>query len=421
MRSLGAMLPLPMETFVEVARSHRATLSHPKKPEAEEGITMQRSTSQILTTHTGSLPRSVKLQEWLRLREEQRDRDQQAFDAAVREAVAEVVRQQLEVGLAVINDGEQGRSQYAAYVKERLTGFEGERLIRARPRLGDDEFPEFASQGGTHLSSTSIPQPACTGPIAWKDWDAVQRDLDNLKAAVRDRQATEVFMTSAAPGVIANFLPNAYYSSHEAYLYALAEVMKDEYNAIVQAGFLLQLDCPDLAMTRVTQFAHLSLDEFKKIVELHIEVLNYALAAIPPEQMRLHLCWGNYEGPHHHDVPLQEIVTLVLKARPVGLSFEGANPRHAHEWKVWKDVPLPQDKVIIPGVLDSTTNFIEHPELVAERIVRYANIVGRERVIAGTDCGFGTSAWGRKVDARIAWAKLASMVEGARLASAELW
>jgi 5-methyltetrahydropteroyltriglutamate--homocysteine methyltransferase len=249
----------------------------------------------------------------------------------------------------------------------------------------------------------------------------VQSDIDNLKAAVSDRRATEVFMTSAAPGVIANFLPNAYYPSHEAYLYALAEVMKDEYNAIVQAGFLLQLDCPDLAMTRVTQFAHLSLDEFKKIVELHIEVLNYALADIPPEQMRLHLCWGNYEGPHHHDVPLQEIVNLVLKARPVGLSFEGANPRHAHEWKVWKDVPLPEDKVIIPGVLDSTTNFIEHPELVAERIVRYANIVGRERVIAGTDCGFGTSAWGRKVDARIAWAKLASIVEGARLASEELW
>jgi 5-methyltetrahydropteroyltriglutamate--homocysteine methyltransferase len=382
---------------------------------------MQRSTSQILTTHTGSLPRSGTLQEWLRRREEQRDWDQQAFEAVVREAVAEVVRQQLEVGLAVINDGEQGRSQYATYVKERLTGFEGERRIRARPRLGDDEFPEFAAQGGTHLSSASIPQPACTGPVAWKDWEAVQRDIDNLKAAVGEGQATEVFMTSAAPGVIANFLPNAHYPSHEAYLYALAEVMKDEYKAIVQAGFLLQLDCPDLAMTRVTQFAHLSLDEFKKIAELHIEVLNYALADIPPEQMRLHLCWGNYEGPHHHDVPLQEIVTLVLKARPVGLSFEGANPRHAHEWKVWKEVPLPQDKVIIPGVLDSTTNFIEHPELVAERIVRYANIVGREQVIAGTDCGFGTSAWGRKVDSRIAWAKLASMVEGARLASQELW
>jgi 5-methyltetrahydropteroyltriglutamate--homocysteine methyltransferase len=384
-------------------------------------MTMQRSTAQILTTHTGSLPRSAELQEWLRLREEQCDLDPEAFDTAVREAVAEVVRKQLDVGLAVINDGEQGRSQYATYVKERLTGFEGERLLRPRPRLGDNEFPEFAAQGGTHLSSTSIPQPACTGPIAWKDWDAVQRDIENLQAAVANRQATEVFMTSAAPGVIANFLPNAYYPSHEAYLYALAEVMKDEYRAIVQAGFVLQLDCPDLAMTRVTQFAHLSVDEFKKIVELHIEVLNHALSGLPPEQMRLHLCWGNYEGPHHHDVPLREIVHAVLKARPVGLSFEGANPRHAHEWKVWQDVPLPEDKLIIPGVLDSTTNFIEHPELVAERIVRYANIVGRERVIAGTDCGFGTSAWGRKVDARIAWAKLASLVEGARLASVELW
>jgi 5-methyltetrahydropteroyltriglutamate--homocysteine methyltransferase len=303
-------------------------------------------------------------------------------------------------------------------VKERLTGFEGERLIRARPRLGDADFPEYT---GTHQSSTAIPQPACTGPIAWKDWDAVQKDIDNLQTVVEGRQAEEVFMTAASPGVIANFLPNEYYPSDEAYLYALAEVMKDEYQAIVRAGFLLQLDCPDLAMTRVTQFAHLTLEEFKRVVAMHVEVLNHALADLPPERLRLHLCWGNYEGPHHHDVPLHEIVNLVLKARPAGLSFEGANPRHAHEWKVWREVTLPEDKVIIPGVLDSTTNFIEHPELVAERIVRYAEVVGRERVIASTDCGFGTSAWGRKVDARIAWAKLQAMVEGARLASAALW
>jgi 5-methyltetrahydropteroyltriglutamate--homocysteine methyltransferase len=197
--------------------------------------------------------------------------------------------------------------------------------------------------------------------------------------------------------------------------------MKTEYQAIVQAGFLLQIDAPDLAMTRVTQFAHLTVDAFKQVVARHVEVINYALDGLPPERLRLHLCWGNYEGPHHHDVPLQEIVGLVLKARPVGLSFEGANPRHAHEWKVWREVRLPEEKVLIPGVLDSTTNFIEHPELVAERIVRYAEVVGRERVIAGTDCGFGTSAWGRKVDAKIAWAKLRSMVEGARLASAALW
>jgi 5-methyltetrahydropteroyltriglutamate--homocysteine methyltransferase len=379
---------------------------------------MKRSTSHILTTHTGSLPRSPALQELLRLREEHRPLDQATFAGGVRAAVAEVVQQQIAIGLDVINDGEQERSQYASYVKERLTGFDGERLIRARPRLGDADFPDYVA---THQSSTSIPQPACTGPIAWKDREAVQRDIATLKAAVGKQQVEEVFMTAASPGVIANFLPNEYYPTEEAYLYALAEVMKQEYQAIVQAGLLLQIDCPDLAMTRVTQFAHLTVDEFKDVVALHIDVLNAALEGLPPERMRLHLCWGNYEGPHHYDVPLREILSLVLKARPVGISFEGANPRHAHEWKVWQNIRLPEDKVIIPGVLDSTTNFLEHPELVAERIVRYAEVVGRERVIAGTDCGFGTSAWGRKVDAKIAWAKLQSLVEGARLASAELW
>ena len=379
---------------------------------------MQRSTSHILTTHTGSLPRSRDLQELLRLREEHQPLDQATFAESVRAAVTDVVQQQIAMGLDVINDGEQSRSQYAAYVKERLTGFEGERLIRARPRLGDADFPDYVA---THQSSTTIPQPACTGPIAWKDQEALQQDIANLQAAVGTRQVEEVFMTAASPGVIANFLPNEYYPTEEAYLYALAEVMKVEYQAIVQAGLLLQIDCPDLAMTRVSQFGHLTVDEFKDIVALHVDVLNSALDGLPPERMRLHLCWGNYEGPHHHDVPLRDIVDLVLKARPVGISFEGANPRHAHEWKIWREVRLPEDKVLIPGVLDSTTNFIEHPELVAERIVRYAEVVGRERVIASTDCGFGTSAWGRKVDAKIAWAKLQSMVEGARLASAALW
>jgi len=379
---------------------------------------MKRSTSHILTTHTGSLPRFPALQELLRLREEGRPLDPAAFAAGVRTAVADVVQQQIAIGLDVINDGEQERSQYASYVKERLSGFEGERRIRARPRLGDADFPDYVA---THQSSTSMPQPACTGPIAWKDLEAVQRDIDTLKAAVGTQQVEEVFMTAASPGVIANFLPNVYYRTEEAYLHALAEVMKQEYQAIVQAGFLLQVDCPDLAMTRVTQFANLTVNQFKDVVALHIDVLNSALEGLPPERMRLHLCWGNYEGPHHYDVPLKEIIHLVFKARPEGISFEGANPRHAHEWKVWREVKLPDDKMIIPGVLDSTTNFIEHPELVAERIVRYAEVVGRERVIAGTDCGFGTSAWGRKVDAKIAWAKLQSLVEGARLASAELW
>ena len=381
---------------------------------------MKRSTSRTLTTHTGSLPRSTGLQGSLLTREEQRELDPEVFAKQVREAVAQVVIKQRDLGLDVINDGEQGRSQYATYVKETLTGYEGERAIRARPRLDDIDFPEWAAQR-SHQSSTTIPQPTCTGPIAWRDWPSVQKSIDNLKDAMSGVQVEEVFMTAASPGVIANFLPNEYYPSEEAYLYALADVMKDEYNAIASSGLLLQLDCPDLAMTRVTQFSHLSQEEFVKVVELHVEVINYALAGIPPEQMRLHLCWGNTEGPHHHDVPLKELIGAVLKARPNGLSFEGANPRHAHEWKLWEEVRLPEGKVLIPGVLDTTTNFIEHPELVAERIVRYAQLVGRENVIAGSDCGFGTSAWGRKVETNIVWAKLQAMAEGARLASQELW
>ena len=381
---------------------------------------MKRSASRILTTHTGSLPRSPNLQELLRQREERSELDATLFDAEVRQAVADVTAKQKETGIDVVNDGEQGRGQYATYVKERLTGFEGERAVRTRPRLDDADFPEFAATQ-THLSSRNMPQPACTGPISWKDWAAAQRDIDTFKQVAASLPVEEVFMTAASPGVIANFLPNEYYPTEEAYLYGLAEVMKDEYNAIVNAGLILQIDCPDLAMTRVSQFSHLSMNEFKKVVELHVEVINYALAGIDPERMRLHLCWGNTEGPHHHDIPLKEIVDLALKARPVGLSFEGANPRHAHEWKVWQDVRLPEGKVLIPGVLDTTTNFIEHPELVAQRIVNYANLVGRDNVIAGSDCGFGTSAWGRKVETNIVWAKLASMVEGARLASLELW
>ena len=381
---------------------------------------MKRSESRVLTTHTGSLPRSPRLQELLREREDQTGFDPERLASGVREGVAEVVSRQQSIGVDVVNDGEQGRSQYATYVKERLTGFEGERLVRARPRLDDADFPDFAATQ-THMSSRNMPQPACTGPIAWRDWPSVLQDIENLKAASTGLPVEEVFMTAASPGVIANFLPNEYYPTEEAYLYALADVMKDEYHAIVDAGLLLQLDCPDLAMTRVTQFSHLSEEEFKKIVELHVEVINHAVDSIDPERLRLHICWGNTEGPHHHDIPLREIVNIVLRAHPVGLSFEGANPRHAHEWKVWGDVSLPDGKVLIPGVLDSTTNFIEHPELVAQRIANYANIVGRENVIAGSDCGFGTSAWGRKVEANIAWAKLASMVEGARLASQELW
>ena len=381
---------------------------------------MKRSESRILTTHTGSLPRSPELQELLRSRLDPKAGEAEEFRTGVDEAVADAVAKQFEIGIDVINDGEQGRVQYATYVKDRLTGFDGEQLLRARPRIDMMDFPEFAAQSGVSSSAT-IPWPACTGPIAWKDKDAVQRDIQRLQAATSGVKAEEVFITAASPGVIANFLVNEHYPSEEEYLYALAEVMKDDYKAIVDSGLLLQIDCPDLAMTRVTQFSDLSQEQFIKIVEIHVEVLQYALAGLAPDRMRLHLCWGNTEGPHHYDVPLKEIINIVLKAPPLGISFEGANPRHAHEWKVWEDVKLPDGKVIIPGVLDTTTNFIEHPELIAERIVRYAGVVGKENMMVGSDCGFGTSAWGRRVESRIAWAKLEAMVEGARLASQELW
>ncbi|HCL25371.1 MAG TPA: hypothetical protein DHW65_03365 [Dehalococcoidia bacterium] len=380
---------------------------------------MKRSETRILTTHTGSLPRSPELQEVLRSRLDHQDAEAEEYRASVEEGVADVVARQVAAGIDVINDGEQGRVQYATYVKDRLTGYDGEQIIRTVPRKDDLEFPEFAAQRGP--SSATLPWPACTGPVGWKDKDAVQREIQRLKTATEGVAAEEVFMTSASPGVIANFLPNQFYASEEEYLYALADVMKDDYKAIIDSGLLLQIDCPDLAMTRITQFSHLGEDEFIKIVEMHVEVLQYALAGLPPDRMRMHLCWGNTEGPHHYDVPLKRIVNIVIKAPPGAISFEGANPRHAHEWKVWEDVKLPEGKVIIPGVLDTTTNFIEHPDLIAQRIANYAGIVGKENMMVGSDCGFGTSAWGRRVESRVAWAKLASMVEGARLASAELW
>ena len=381
---------------------------------------MKRSETRILTTHTGSLPRSAELQELLRSRLDPKAGEVEEFNNGVEDGVSDVVAKQVAIGVDVINDGEQGRVQYATYVKDRLTGFDGVQMIRAIPRIDMLDFPEFAAQSGVS-SSTSIPWPACTGPISWKDKDAVHRDIQRLKDATSAVKAEEVFMTAASPGVIANFLHNEHYATEEEYLYSLADVMKDDYKSIVDSGLLLQIDCPDLAMTRVTQFSHLSEYEFIKIVEMHVEVLQYALAGIPPDRMRMHLCWGNTEGPHHHDVPLRKIVEIVLKAPPGALSFEGANPRHAHEWKVWQDVKLPEGKIIIPGVLDTTTNFIEHPELIAERIIRYASVVGKENMMVGSDCGFGTSAWGRRVESRIAWAKLAAMVEGAKLASQELW
>jgi 5-methyltetrahydropteroyltriglutamate--homocysteine methyltransferase len=377
---------------------------------------MKQSTDRILTTHTGSLPRPWDLITTLEAMDTGTLPDPDAFDARVRQAVTEVIRKQRAAGVDVVNDGEQGKVGYSTYVRHRLTGFEGAHLVLPRPDWAD--FPEAMAR----QPRTSVSRPACTGPIQWRDKTAVHKDIAALKAAIGGMPPADVFMTAASPGVIAHFLRNEYYPTREAYLARLTDVMKEEYDAIAAAGFVLQVDCPDLAMGRHLAFSDLGTAEFLKIAQGNVEALNHALRDIPGDRLRMHLCWGNYEGPHHRDIPLRDILPVVLKARPRAISLEGANPRHEHEWAVFKDVKLPDDKILIPGVLDSTTNFIEHPELVAQRIVRYAEVVGRERVIAGTDCGFGTFARSNpQVEPEIVWAKFQAMAEGARLASAALW
>jgi len=378
---------------------------------------VKRSTDRILTTHTGSLPRPKDLLTLLQEREEVRLRGETALRDRTRSAVLDIVKKQAEIGLSAINDGEQGRADYTIYVKDRLTGFSGEST--PWPNTDAEEFPEWAEMA-RQFAPPFQKRPACTGPVEWKDWPAVERDIQNLKDATAGR-SEEFFMTSPSPGQIGRFLQNRYYPSDEKYLYTLADVMKREYQAIVGAGIILQVDCPDLALGRHTQFAHLSLAEFRDVAKMHVDVLNHAVADIPPDRMRMHICWASTGGPHHHDVPLKDIADVVVKGRPGALVVAGANPRHEHEWKVWKDLPLPAGKVLVAGVIDSTTNFIEHPELVAERIMRYASVVGRENLIAGVDCGFGTFAGRVQVDTNIVWRKLGSLVEGARLASKELW
>lgn len=380
---------------------------------------MPRSIERFLTTHTGSLPRPPDLIRMMFAKEEGVPVDRGALAARIRSAVAEVVRRQAEAGVAIVNDGEMSKPSYATYVKDRLNGFGG----ASHPLQYHDlvEFPEMAKRVFGDPGRSRRKTPACDAPISVRDPHAADADADNLRAAVAEARAPHVFMTAASPGVISLFFHNDYYPSHEAYLLAIAEAMRPEYETVARAGFVLQVDCPDLAMGRHIQFAGLSLDEFRKMARLHVDALNHALAKVPPDQARIHLCWGNYEGPHHHDVPLADIIDIALAARPSGLSFEASNPRHAHEWRVFERVKLPAGKVIIPGVLDSTTNFIEHPELIAERISRYARLVGREQVIAGTDCGFGTWVGQAAVDPDIVWAKLASMAEGARLATREFW
>ena len=378
---------------------------------------MRRSTTRMLTTHTGSLPRPAKLVELLLAEKHTGNAGRAALDAAVRDAIADVVQRQIAAGIDVINDGEQGRTDYTVHVIGRLAGFEGP----STPPLGtgDPEFPELAAL----LSQFASPfqhRPACSGRVAWKDFAAAEADIARSKAAMVKAGVEECFMTSPSPGQIARYLKNHHYKSDEEYLYALADVMAREYRAIVEAGFVLQLDCPDLAMSRAL-YPDASIEEYRKIITANVEALNHAVRELPPDQMRMHVCWGSTLGPHHNDVPLKDIVDILLKGRPQALSFPGANPRHGHEWKVWREVTLPDGKIIIPGVIDSTSNFVEHPELVADRIAQYAQAVGRDNVIAGVDCGFGTFAGRVQVDTKIVWMKLASLSEGARLASKLLW
>lgn len=373
---------------------------------------MQRSTDRILTTHTGSLPRPEELLAAFKGGEDGR------LEELLENATIETVDKQLAAGVDVVNDGEMSKGAYSTYVTERLNGFGGQGSFPRPADMGD--HPDYAARLQGRLAALVLP-PACIGPVSWKDRTAVRDDIARLKKAVAGKNPRDTFMTAASPGVIALFLENQYYPSHEAYLAALSEVMREEYEAIVAAGFILQLDCPDLGVGRHSRTLA-TVDEFVRTARQNIDALNRAIANIPAEQVRMHLCWGNYEGPHHLDVPLRDIIEAVFEANVAAISFEGANPRHAHEWAVFKDVKLPPGKVLIPGVLDTSTNYIEHPELVAERIVRYAELVGRENVIAGSDCGFSTFASANPpIAPSITWAKLRALSEGAAIASRRLW
>jgi 5-methyltetrahydropteroyltriglutamate--homocysteine methyltransferase len=377
-----------------------------------------RSSERILTTHTGSLPRTRKLVELLLANEKNPGRRHDELMAGVREAVADVVSKQVECGLDIINDGEQGRTDYTVHVLGRLSGFEGE---SAPPMgTGEPEFPELA-EILKQFASPFQHRPACSGPVVWKDWPAAEADIRIAKEAVADAKCVDVFMTSPSPGQIARYLKNRYYKTDEEYIFALADVMRREYKAIVEAGLILQLDCPDLAMLRHMVYPDLPLADYRKIIVTNVAALNHAVRDLPPERMRMHVCWGSTVAPHHTDVEFKDIVDIVLSGRPHAVSFPAANGRHQHEWKIWRDVKLPEGKMIIPGVVDSTVNTVEHPEVIADRIVNFANVVGRENVIAGVDCGFGTFAGRVQVDTKIVWMKLQSLAEGARWASKELW
>ena len=380
---------------------------------------MKTSQDRILTTHVGSLPRPPELRQMLVRKDQGEPYDKDALDRLVRQAVVDIVRRQTAVGVDIVNDGEMSKPGYSTYIADRLTGFAGHEP--AKPRLDTRDHPNFLAAYERMTGSNIARRAVCVGPIAWRDREPLAQDLANLRAALDQVSAVEGFMTAASPGLVPVFQNNSYYPSHEAYVEAIAAVMQEEYEAIANAGFVLQLDCPDLAMAHHTSFQDLNETDFLKRAAFHVEVLNHALRNVPADRARIHICWGNYEGPHDHDIPFAKVAPILVKSKPQALVVEAANPRHAHEWTVWQDTKLPDDKILIPGVLDTSTNYVEHPELVAERICRFADIVGRERVIAGTDCGFGTFAGYGKLDPDISFKKLAAMSEGAAIASKRLW
>ena len=383
----------------------------------------------ILTTHVGSLPRPERVVTQLFAQDSGMNYDAAEFDRTMAAEVADVVVRQAKSRVDVVSDGEMSKISYATYIRHRLTGFELGEMPRAVPRDLDD-FPDFKERLAKLGATPKYQRPICTGPIAVKDLSGLHKDIANLQAACAAAAAPgqpplRAFMNSASPGVIAVFQPNKYYASTELYLQALADAMATEYEAIVAAGLDLQIDAPDLAMGRHIKFRDVDDTEFLRNANLQVEALNHALRKVPAERIRMHVCWGNYEGPHHHDIGLEKILGVVLKAKPATVLFEGANPRHAHEWEVWaragKAGQIPEHKILAPGVLDSVNNFIEHPRLIAQRLLTYASIVGRDRVMAATDCGFGTFAGYGAIHPPICFAKLASMAEGAEMASKELW
>jgi 5-methyltetrahydropteroyltriglutamate--homocysteine methyltransferase len=380
---------------------------------------MHRSSERFLTTHTGSLPRPDDLIRAMYAKEEGVPVDAGALAARVRAAVTEVVKKQADAGVDLINDGEMSKPSYATYIKDRLDGFGGTGNTFVYQDLAD--FPRLEKRVFGDPGRSRRKTPACNAAIGVRDAQAAQTDADNLKSALAGVKAVGGFMSAASPGVISLFFRNDHYKDFGTYIYAIAEAMRHEYETVAKAGFVLQIDCPDLGMGRHIQYAALSLADFRKRAQLHVEALNHAVANIPPEQLRMHVCWGNYEGPHHRDVPLADIIDIVFMARPNAISFEAANPRHAHEWTLFERVKLPAGKVLIPGVIESKSNFIEHPELIAQRIGPYAKLAGRENVIAGSDCGFGTWVGQAAVDPDVVFAKLAAMAQGAAIASRQFW